>query len=328
MSAEVIQCVCGRANRIDRAVEGAVQFKCGKCGRALLLIGDAQSGTPRTVLGAPVFAKSKSTTGWKRIAFSIAILSGAMISLPLLVPNLLSSDAWRAVGQAEVKRNNQQEQYIGKRRRPITPISSPYVPPELLVPPVQYVPVLDSPGIVVAEAKPKKCRLGRCRTPENEHAKQTDDTPPIVDNQLAAHPVSSKPGNLPRTGTMTKGRGKKLMAPFGVDTVAGPSYLLKLVSAANARDQTIIFVRGGESYKTKIPLGSYFLKAAIGHTWYGREHLFGPDTQFVRMQAKGSNRPHIYTFRREGNKLMGMTVSFRKVVDGNLTEERIQKEEF
>ena len=44
----------------------------------------------------------------------------------------------------------------------------------------------------------------------------------------------------------------------------GASYLIKLVSLTDAKDQIVIFVRGGENYATKVPLGRYYVRIATG----------------------------------------------------------------
>src|SRR5204863_9360044 len=91
---------------------------------------------------------------------------------------------------------------------------------------------------------------------------------------------SDKVAPQPPTGDTQKRARKNGIAPFRIETEGGASYLIKLVSVANAKDQIVIFVRGGETYATKVPLGRYHLRAATGETWYGREDLFGPRTQY------------------------------------------------
>jgi hypothetical protein len=43
-----------------------------------------------------------------------------------------------------------------------------------------------------------------------------------------------------------------------------------------------VFVRGGETVETRAPLGKFIVKYASGDTWYGYDHLFGPDTTYTK----------------------------------------------
>src|SRR5262249_23760340 len=127
------------------------------------------------------------------------------------------------------------------------------------------------------------------------------------------------------------GRRKNAVAPFTVQTEPGQNYLVKLIRIDDPGDQMLIYVKGGHPYSTKVPLGSYYIRCAGGEIWYGREHLFGPDTQFFRLRTKvGAVRDEFQVFRfyREGSKIMGMTLSFKRVVDGNMEQEKISRGEF
>src|SRR5262249_50757200 len=109
---------------------------------------------------------------------------------------------------------------------------------------------------------------------------------------------------------------------------AGTNYLVKLVNIADEKDQIMIYVKGGESYSTKVPLGGYRIRAASGNTWYGRNDLFGPDTQFFRLRSKWGDEANVFKFTQQGNKILGMTLSFKKAVHGNMEEEKISRSEF
>jgi tetratricopeptide (TPR) repeat protein len=145
----------------------------------------------------------------------------------------------------------------------------------------------------------------------------------------ATTPESALP--TPQTGPIERGGPRNRIAPFSVEGTAGTNYLIKLVNVADAKDQISVFVRGGETYSTKMPLGTYRLRAASGDTWYGKDDLFGPGTQFFQLKAKtgvATGDSSLLRFYQEGRKIMGTKLSFKPVVFGNLEQETISREEF
>jgi hypothetical protein len=136
---------------------------------------------------------------------------------------------------------------------------------------------------------------------------------------------------LPTTSVIEKGQRKNRIAPLKIETEAGADYLLKLVSTADKTDIIMIFVRGGETFSTKVPLGAYNVRGATGKTWYNKQALFGPETRFFSLQnkdGKGADARLIARFWREKNRIFGMTLIFKNVVDGNMTQESIGKGDF
>jgi hypothetical protein len=147
----------------------------------------------------------------------------------------------------------------------------------------------------------------------------------------AASATDLKPAPSPPTSIIEKGRRRKGIAPFKIETAAGADYLLKLVSTTDENDNMIIFVRGGEIYSSKMPLGTYKIRGATGSTWYSKEAFFGPETRFFRLQDKNAKGPEASTtirFWQERNKIFGMTLILKSVVDGNMAQEPISRNEF
>jgi tetratricopeptide (TPR) repeat protein len=135
----------------------------------------------------------------------------------------------------------------------------------------------------------------------------------------------------PRTGDIVPRRGQKAIAPFGVITELGQNYLIKLVNVDNAKDQIWIYVKGGQSYSTKVAVGTYSFRAATGNEWYGREELFGPSTRFFRLKPKTGaavDARQTLQFRKERNRIVGMTISLKSVADGNIEQEAMSRSEF
>jgi hypothetical protein len=147
----------------------------------------------------------------------------------------------------------------------------------------------------------------------------------------AASATDLKPAPSPPTSVIEKGRRRKGIAPFKIETEAGADYLLKLVSTTDENDNIIIFVRGGEIYSSKMPLGTYKIRGATGSTWYSKEAFFGPTTRFFRLQDKNGKGPEASTtirFWQERNKIFGMTLILKNVVGGNMAQEPISRSEF
>ena len=82
-----------------------------------------------------------------------------------------------------------------------------------------------------------------------------------------------------------------------------------------------MFIRGGERLETLLPLGSYELRYAAGKTWYGTEHLFGPDTAYSRADER-------LDFRESPTGYSGYTIELFLQIDGNLETKSIRPEDF
>jgi len=83
----------------------------------------------------------------------------------------------------------------------------------------------------------------------------------------------------------------------------------------------MIFVRGGESIKTKVPLGEYEITYASGKIWYGYENLFGSETHYSKADEK-------FSFEKIDNKISGYTITLYPVIGGTLATEDINKSQF
>jgi hypothetical protein len=179
-------------------------------------------------------------------------------------------------------------------------------------------------------ARKTKCSDGSCR----QRVGKVETVKPSAPTERKSSPTDAEQKSAvasPPTGTLARSRGRNAIAPFSIESEAGTNYLIKLVNVANDKDQILIYVKGGETYSTKVPLGSYRIRAASGQTWYGREDLFGPETQFFRLRSKkGSSLEEapVFRFTQQGNKITGTKLSFKKVFDGNMDQEKISRNEF
>ncbi|MDD9823647.1 MAG: hypothetical protein OXU43_00440 [Gammaproteobacteria bacterium] len=124
----------------------------------------------------------------------------------------------------------------------------------------------------------------------------------------------------PNNGTTRKNVTAEGVAPFEIKTSAGSNYLIKLENISGMKVMDI-FVRGGDTIEVSVPLGSYIVKYAVGNTWYGYEHYFGPDTNYNKADE-------IFHFRQEGNQISGYTITLYPVLSGNLRTSRIKASQF
>jgi tetratricopeptide (TPR) repeat protein len=148
---------------------------------------------------------------------------------------------------------------------------------------------------------------------------------------VAADKIATSGLPPPPTGDIQRRRRRNAIAPFSVITESGQNYLIKLVNIDNARDQIWIYLKGGESYSTKVPVGTYNFRAATGNEWYGREDLFGPNTRFFRLRAKKGaavDTQQKLEFRKERNRIFGMTISLKSVANGNMEQESMNRSDF
>jgi hypothetical protein len=191
-------------------------------------------------------------------------------------------------------------------------------PPQLLDAPA---PPLNPPSIQTVE------RVGRPAAP----SAATAPSAAAAQRPEPSNATDLQRTPLPTTSVIEKGQRRNRIAPLKIETEAGADYLLKLVSTADKADTIMIFVRGGETFSTKVPLGAYHVRGATGKTWYNKQAFFGPETHFFSLQnkdGKGADARLVARFWREKNRIFGMTLMFKNAIDGNMTQESIGKGDF
>ena len=143
-----------------------------------------------------------------------------------------------------------------------------------------------------------------------------------VELRLGYKELSLKPVALPNSGVMHNYTGKEAIAPFEIKTPStDQNFYIKLVDAMSGNTEVVIFMRGGETKKMEVPLGTYKIKRAAGHTWYGEEHLFGHNTVYTASDEW-------LTFRISGSYVEGHTLTLYKVANGNFSTKDIKAEDF
>jgi hypothetical protein len=136
--------------------------------------------------------------------------------------------------------------------------------------------------------------------------------------QAATYPAQALPDN----GAVLTYTTRECIAPFEIRASPDSHCLVMLVDNDGGPKKLImtIFVHSGMTVNVKAPLGNYDFCYASGDTWYGYEHLFGPET-------RGSKADEVFDFRRTeypipgGTRyeVTGHTVTLYKVINGNLS---------
>lgn len=116
--------------------------------------------------------------------------------------------------------------------------------------------------------------------------------------------------------------GSKRIAPLEIDTPSGAeSYYVKLVDASTGASVMTLYIHGGQAFETTIPTGTYRVRYATGQTWYGAEHLFGPQTSY-------SEATKDFAFTTDANGVSGYTIQLIRQLGGNLHVRSISADSF
>lgn len=125
----------------------------------------------------------------------------------------------------------------------------------------------------------------------------------------------------PETGMVLKTFASDGAGPFEIKTRGETNYYVKLVRSGKGSTAMTVFIRGGESYEARLPLGIYELRYAVGTHWYGTEKLFGGDTKYSRADDT-------FPIRKTADGYSGWTVELYLQENGNLEVEPIAASEF
>ena len=126
---------------------------------------------------------------------------------------------------------------------------------------------------------------------------------------------------LPANGRTQVFVNRPRVAPFEIKSSGNAYYLVKLEETRSGSEVLTVFVHGGRTVSIDVPLGTYVVKYACGTTWYGYQHLFGPETAC----AKADRR---FTFEQTGDQVSGYTITLYTVSGGNLSTSRIPMSQF
>lgn len=145
---------------------------------------------------------------------------------------------------------------------------------------------------------------------------------PQVPSRLTAEASPGYPPVSIMQGVQNVFTQAEQIAPLSIRTSAGEeSYFVKVVDAYSQNSIITLFVHGGQTLKVNIPLGTYRIKYATGKTWYGEQHMFGPNTRY-------SEADKTFTFSVNGDQISGYTIELIKQVNGNLRTKSLSAGQF
>jgi hypothetical protein len=124
---------------------------------------------------------------------------------------------------------------------------------------------------------------------------------------------------LERTGVL-RGSVKRGVAPLSIITKPGLNYFVKLVAPPDRIIMTM-FIRGGDTLHTKVPLGTFEIRYAAGRKWYGEDCRFGNETAYSK-----ADRSFQFTSNDQGYS--GYTVELIMQTSGNLPVSAISRDQF
>ncbi|BCN94274.1 hypothetical protein THMIRHAM_20590 [Thiomicrorhabdus immobilis] len=145
----------------------------------------------------------------------------------------------------------------------------------------------------------------------------TSTKQPAIPKELPTYQESL----LPQSGVLSVSTIEPLIAPFSITASSTQNHLVKLKDSITGNDIVSIFIRAGETVKTKVPLGTYTQVYASGNTWYGNKLLFGRRTVLSKSLTA-------FSFYKSGNRIRGHQVTLQNRVNGNLRSSRISQNEF
>lgn len=174
---------------------------------------------------------------------------------------------------------------------------------------------------------------GAFLTSERQNARRAPAAPTTPATTSGAALTAAKPKAQVQTpwedaslvahqGVLARFTSEEAIAPLRIVTPHGEdNYYVKVVNAYTGAPALTLFIYGGQSFETEVPLGVYVIRYATGKTWFGEERLFGPNTSY-------SQADKTFNFAIEGNQVSGYTVELIRQQAGNLRTKSISAQQF
>lgn len=167
---------------------------------------------------------------------------------------------------------------------------------------------------------------------------------PVTPQETARQTVETTAPKLVARATPANGHvferiGLKEFAPFSVSAPSGGGIYVvmdpisfidpenlelyssqQLGNKVNASELRF-FVRANCTAELDVPLGRYRVYYATGDTWYGEEHLFGPDTLYYKCDDE-------FAFTSDSEGYNGWTLTLTAVYNGNLDTDLVDESDF
>lgn len=168
--------------------------------------------------------------------------------------------------------------------------------------------------------------------PENQSANEKQPDAQDLDFSDASEDVDEFDKQEPKkltpvrasTGVL-KSPTKHGVAPLLIRTTPGFDYYVKLAMPGDDSDVPpvmALYISGGDSFETLVPLGTYEIRYAAGHTWYGEADRFGKE------ETRYSKADRLFKFSFDGQQYSGFTVELIMQTNGNLPVSTISADQF
>jgi len=165
-------------------------------------------------------------------------------------------------------------------------------------------------------------RLDRLRELVTKRLERSGVVSSAADIEIAVQKlISGSADALPATGVMSKSFSTSGVAPLEIKTTAGTNYFVKILDWNTKTEIMTAFIRGGVPFETKLPVGTYELRYASGHDWYGAALDFGEGAVYARCDD-------IFEFNKTDRGYSGYTVELILQDNGNLQTDPISQDEF
>jgi hypothetical protein len=153
--------------------------------------------------------------------------------------------------------------------------------------------------------------------PPNQGADSGEETGKQATEETYPH----DPVPLPENGTWWNYTSERRIAPLRISVSSEEHYFIKVVDAYTEERVLTLFIRSGQTANVEVPTGTYRLKYAVGDTWYGQEHKFGPEKRYFEAE-------NTFTFEIVGQRVRGHRIELILQQGGNLSTKSIPQKEF
>jgi len=175
---------------------------------------------------------------------------------------------------------------------------------------------------VMRSTSPAEARAERVRKLVTKRLARGGRLTNMADIETAVQKVLLGQGDaLPATGVMTTDFYSQAVAPLEIITKAGSNYYIKVIDWMTKAEVMTAFVRGGQPFETKVPLGSYEIRYAAGQSWYGSILDFGEIASYSRCDDR-------FDFTQTLGGYNGYTIELILQQNGNLQTDVISAEDF
>lgn len=135
-------------------------------------------------------------------------------------------------------------------------------------------------------------------------------------------PATNETYSPPQQGVDQIFTKASLVAPLEIKTSTGNDiYYVKIEDVHTGEAAMTLFIYAGQTIKTKVPLGAFRIKYAIGKIWHGKPRYFGADTSY-------NEADRVFDFYRQGDQIGGYRIELINQKSGNLQTNKISADQF